>query len=118
MIHDRHRIMGILDELIKAAMKSGASKVDIRLEDRPDEVAITVRDNGQEMDPGKVEVIRHALDQPRHDEIEPYYHELLGQVFHGSGYALLGQLVDSGEIETGKDGTTIKVIRRKQGTGR
>ncbi len=115
MIHERHRIMGILDELVKEAMRSGASKVDIQLEDRQDEVVITVKDNGQEMKPEKVDEIRHALQQPRHDEIEPYYHELLGQVFHGPGYALLGQMVDSGQVQTSKDGTTIRVVRRKQG---
>ncbi|MGE5652863.1 MAG: ATP-binding protein [Bacillota bacterium] len=115
MIHERYRIMGILDELVKEAMKSGASKIDISLEDQPDEVIIIVKDNGQQMERDKVDEIRRALEQPRHDEIEPYYHELLGQVFHGPGYALLGQMVDSGQVNTSQEGTTIIVTRRKQG---
>lgn len=114
MIHERQRIMGILDELVKEAMKSDASTIDIQIQDREEEVTITVKDNGQGLESELLDEIRRALEQPRHDELEPYYHELLGQVFHGPGYALVGQMVDSGTIESGNHGTTIEVVRRKQ----
>jgi len=112
---ERHRIRGIVDELLSNALNAGAKKVDVTITNQETHWEVTVRDDGRGMAPERVSQVQELLRQPRRFELEEYYGDLAGVADFASGLTIVGILVDGAQVESelGK-GTTVTVRRDHQ----
>lgn len=97
-------IKGIVEELLCASLKRGATKIDIGYEELDHELHISLTDNGKSLQPKELAQIRKLLNQPRRMEIENYYGQLAGEWMAGKGLDLVGMMVDRAEVEPGERG--------------
>lgn len=115
MRDDYEAILGIIDELLSSAIRTGARRVSIVYEDLGPEIQVEVVDNGPGFDEREKVRIREALNQPRRTEIEEYYGHLAGEWMAGMGLNLVGMMVDRAEIDSKPgQGTRIAVVRKKE----
>lgn len=110
MIRERKKVQEIANELVTNAMRAKASKIEVTIEDLPESVRITVKDNGVGMPPAMVAHLRAALNSRRRDELT-----MLTGVDHSrTGLMMVGFMSDEAELEsTPGAGTQVVVYRHK-----
>ena len=110
--HNKRRIRGIVNELVKNALDAEARGIDVQIKNRRDYFEIQVEDDGKGMDPHQVEMVVDLLEQPRREELEDYYGDLVGVSGFGSGLTIVSLMVDEAEVKSAVGrGTTIRVRR-------
>lgn len=112
MIHEQDKVQDIVNELVHNAMRSGASKINVAIEDLEHTLRITVEDNGIGMKPNKVSQLLASLNSGRRDELEMF----AGADYTRTGLMMVGIMTDEAEIEsTPGEGTKIVIYRHKAG---
>lgn len=116
MLQDKAKVRRILDELLLNAMRHGATKVSAEIEDLPEEVRISVKDNGTIPNEAEKQELLASLNSGRRDELDTYYGELCGESHTGNGFAMVGMMIDRAEWDTFPGaGNRLVVHRLKTG---
>lgn len=109
---EKQRIMDILSELVHNSLNAGSSDININIKTTSEKVELTIQDNGRGMDEETLAEARHVLGQARRRIYDEYYSGLGGTQHADSGLNLIGFQVDETDIQSGPEGTTIKVRRK------
>lgn len=113
---DHVAVAHIIDELLSYAIAEKASEIAINIKTEGSTIAITLSDNGRSaLSERQLEKLKRILNQPRRDDLEEYYGQLLGHGTHDSGLALIAAMTDRVEIETNDQGTIIRLWRKYHG---
>lgn len=113
MISEKKRIINILSELVSNAIEAESSNIDINIKRDEDKIIFLIEDNGKGMDEETLEKVRRVLKQPHRKIYDEYYSGLGGSPTSDSGLNIVGFQVDEAEIESGPDGTRLKLVRYK-----
>ena len=113
MKSDYMKILDIVCELISNSLNAKSSEVNANIKLDSDKFVITVKDNGKGMDEDKLKEIRRVLNQPQREVYEEYYSGLAGNFSTDSGLNIIGFLIDEAHVESGPEGTTITIVRKK-----
>lgn len=113
MLSEKKRIVNILGELVNNAIDAKSSNIDINIKREADRIEILIKDNGKGMDEETLKEVKRTLNQPYRKIYDEYYSGLGGTQRSDSGLNIVGFQIDKAEIESGPEGTTIKVIRKK-----
>ncbi|CAM3052137.1 hypothetical protein HAHI6034_12900 [Hathewaya histolytica] len=99
MKHTNQKIVKLISELTSFCYKYEASKVNIDIENKPEEVEIRLNANIKDFPMDVLETVRTMLSAPRSHEIEECYWNLSGDDDTDSELVLVGMMVDYAEID-------------------
>jgi hypothetical protein len=110
MLHQKQKIMHLLDELLKYALQTEPQKVTIEIEDLGDQVRITVREIGTRRNERECQEAQCFLNAPRRSELQDYYSGLAGEdAVAPCDLRIVRMMVDGGCIEPSESGMQITV---------
>ena len=110
MIKHRRKIANLLDELLHYALQAEPRKVVVTIECLPDEVRITVADDGSPRSEEERQQAECILNAPCRNEMKDYYGGLAGEETIGLGrLRIVGMMIDGARIEPGNGGTLVSV---------
>lgn len=113
MSNDKMKAIKILDELIGFYFNIGITNLHIDIKYTEEEIQITLEGDCQQSPQEKLEKLQNLLNSPKHEEIEEYYWELVGENHNYEELMLLGSLVDSGNIKHINNKLMIMVCRKR-----
>ena len=110
MLHQKQKIVHLLDELLHYVLETEPRQVHITIEDLADEVKITIEDRGTHRSAQELERAQRLLNAPHRSELTDYYGGLAGEDDCGPcNLRLAAMMVDGARIEPGPEGTRLIV---------
>lgn len=112
MDSESNKIKLIVDELLSNSLEAKSRDININIKRDDDEIVIRVSDNGNGMDQETLNKVRKTLKQPYRKDLDEYYGHLAGMEIAQGGLNIVGMQVDSAEVESSPQGTSITVKRK------
>ncbi len=96
---DWEPVLGIINALVRQALRAKATRVEVHLEHFEDTARITVTDNGAGIDQDELAIMRTRLNQPLREELAKYYGVLAGRSV-GDSLSIVGMMTDRVDIHS------------------
>lgn len=113
MKHNKKRLMKIIDELTMYLFSTGATNINISIEDREDVYVILIKSNYNKDKKEKIVKLIEALKSPRQEEMEEYYWELAGESDVGSEMYLTGMMINIEHVDIDDNMLEISLYKNK-----
>jgi len=110
MLHQKHKITRLLDELLQFVLTVEPQKVSIEIEDLGDRVQITVEESGARKSAHECQEFESFLNAPPRSELRDYYSGLAGEEeVSPCDLRIVRMMVDGGHVEPSETGIKVSV---------
>jgi len=110
MLREKQKIIHILDELLSYALRVHPQLVTIKIEQREDQVHITLTEPSLNLSTRECQEIERLLNTPSRNEMREYYGGLAGEeTLDPRSLRILGMIVDGGHIESREGEISLSV---------
>jgi hypothetical protein len=110
MLHQKQKIIHLLDELLQFVLQSEPQNVSIEIEDTGERVQITISETGARTDAHECREAECFLNAPQRNELRDYYSGLAGEDALGPcDLRIVRMMVDGGCIEPSEEGMKVSV---------
>jgi hypothetical protein len=110
MLHQKQKIIHVLDELLQFVLEVEPQKVAIEIEDLGDRVQILVAETGARKSEHECQEAECFLNTPQRSELRDYYSGLAGEEsIRPCDLRIVRMMVDGGCVEPSESGIKVSV---------